>query len=130
MTETMRPAPRQDRWKSSVLLRGAARARYEARGRSLAALVEKGLDAFDAEDAAEKLSLAAESAAALDPVKAIVIEFERMLRASLNEHGMIAWPGLPEGHVPELAQPRTGPVKMRPGRRPKLRYVPREEKQA
>ena len=124
MNETMRPAPRQDRWKTSVLLTGAARARYEASGRPLSALIEKGLDAFAAED------LGAESASALDPVKAIVIEFERMLRASLNEHGMIAWPGLPEGHVPELAQPRTGPVKMRPGRRPKLRYVPREEKQA
>ena len=57
-------------------------------------------------------------------------EIERVLRASLNERGLIAWPGLPDGHVPELAQPRTGPVKMRPGRRPVKRYVPREEKQA
>ena len=124
MTETMRPAPRQDRWKTSVLLTGAARARYEASGRPLSALIEKGLDAFEAE------ALGAESAADLDPVRLVMREMERVLRASLNEHGMIAWPGLPEGHVPELAQPRTGPVKMRPGRRPKLRYVPRDEEQA
>ena len=124
MNETMRPAPRQDRWKTSVLLTGAARARYEASGRPLSALIEKGLDAFEAE------ALGAESAADLDPVRLVMREMERVLRASLNEHGMIAWPGLPEGHVPELAQPRTGPVKMRPGRRPKLRYVPRDEEQA
>ena len=124
MTETMRPAPRQDRWKTSVLLTGAARARYEASGRPLSALIEKGLDAFEAE------AIGADAAAELDPVKAVMREIERVLRASLNEHGMIAWPGLPEGHVPELAQPRTGPVKMRPGRRPKLRYVPRDEEQA
>ena len=52
MTETMRPAPRQDRWKTSVLLTGAARARYEASGRPLSALIEKGLDAFEAEASA------------------------------------------------------------------------------
>ena len=124
MTETMRPAPRQDRWKTSVLLTGAARARYEASGRPLSALIEKGLDAFEAE------AIGADAAAELDPVKAVLREIERVLRASLNERGLIAWPGLPDGHVPELAQPRTGPVKMRPGRRPVKRYVPREEKQA
>ena len=124
MTETMRPAPRQDRWKTSVLLTGAARARYEASGRPLSALIEKGLDAFEAE------AIGADAAAELDPVKAVMREIERVLRASLNERGLIAWPGLPDGHVPELAQPRTGPVKMRPGRRPVKRYVPREEKQA
>ena len=124
MTETMRPAPRQDRWKTSVLLTGAARARYEASGRPLSALIEKGLDAFEAE------ALGAESAADLDPVNPLMREIERVLRASLNERGLIAWPGLPDGHVPELAQPRTGPVKMRPGRRPVKRDVPREEKQA
>ena len=124
MTETMRPAPRRQSWKTSVLLTGAARARYEASGRPLSALIEKGLDAFEAE------ALGADAAADLDPVNPLMREFERMLRASLNERGLIAWPGLPDGHVPELAQPRTGPVKMRPGRRPVKRYVPREEKQA
>jgi hypothetical protein len=116
----MRPAPKQPSWKTSVLLTAATRARYEASGRPLSALIEKGLDAFEAE------ALGAERGP--DPINLIMPGIERLLRASLNEHGMIAWPGLPERTPDDLMpQPRTGPVRMRRvGRPPTRRYVPRD----
>ena len=118
MNEPMRAAPPTAWWKTSLRLRDFVRARYEASGRSLPALVEKGLDAFEAE--------AMGTVTGPDPVNLIMAEVERALRASLNNYGMIAWPGLPEGVPPEmLPQPRTGPVKMRRiGRRPTRRYAP------
>ena len=120
----MRPAPPPTSWKTSVLLTGATRARYEESGRSLPALIEKGLDFFEARQAGTDRPI--------DPVDAILNELERVLRASLNEHGMIEWPGLPERAPDDLMpQPRTGPVPMRrAGRQPTRRYVPRDQKQA
>ena len=122
MTEPMRAAPPAAWWKTSVRLTAATRARYEASGRSLSALIERGLDVCEAEAAG------ADPGVCLDPLKAVMIDVERALRASMNEHGMIVWPGLPES-IPAglLPQPRTGPVRLRRvGRQPTRRYQPRE----
>jgi hypothetical protein len=124
MTEPMRAAPPSRSWNTSVLLSAATRARYEAAGMSMAALIEKGLDYYE--------SQAAGAGELMDPVNVIMRQVERVLRASLNEHGMIAWPPLPEGTPPELEpQPRTGPVRMRrAGRRPTLCYQAPDSQQA